>query len=531
MIDEILKSIDAIDDVTLESTMSIVDSMFKAYEKSSIILENYEGDDLSSFSIFQEGEIMDDFKKQGEGQSTFMKILSALPRLVIAVVRKLIGCFKKHDPDALNKKINDLSDGGKMIMDTMAGKNAKKEKRRQTLKSIALYLVSVGGTLLAIKGSRTVRDKVVVPHDDKIMDEFDAEYREKFNKMLDDFLAKYSGKTHDMNKKYIEIIEAYNKLYDNDKRKLYVLKPIKGDDWSDPEGVRTIAFITDTKWASQSFDSTKSRTISKMELNPNIVNMPFRILNIMDPSDGISSTIGNIVKPLDKNKKINMFLNEKDGYKGVTSDNYEKVKSTCCSMSSTIRAAIIMASEMHKSDRNANKYILTSSDIAKKFSADKLSKKSDEISKWHSSLITDVRDTLSKNVSEEPLKSYDDSALKTIRTRCNEYVKYIEGVLAILKVTTEFYNMSYATLSSMADDIQHIENECAKVYDKRNKTFAQYRTKEFANQAPQAGHPSYKQNNDEDPDKDESDEKANTKKSEKPEESTEGSTESSGSNK
>lgn len=40
-IDKVLDSIDMVDDVTLEYSFNIVDSMFKAYEKSAIILENY----------------------------------------------------------------------------------------------------------------------------------------------------------------------------------------------------------------------------------------------------------------------------------------------------------------------------------------------------------------------------------------------------------------------------------------------------------------------------------------------------------
>ena len=45
MIQEILNSIDQIDDITTEYTVSTMNSMIDSYEKSTLILENYEGDD------------------------------------------------------------------------------------------------------------------------------------------------------------------------------------------------------------------------------------------------------------------------------------------------------------------------------------------------------------------------------------------------------------------------------------------------------------------------------------------------------
>ena len=45
-IDKVLDSIDMVDDVTLEYSFNILDSMFKAYEKSAIIRENAIGYDL-----------------------------------------------------------------------------------------------------------------------------------------------------------------------------------------------------------------------------------------------------------------------------------------------------------------------------------------------------------------------------------------------------------------------------------------------------------------------------------------------------
>ena len=145
-IDKVLDSIDMVDDVTLEYSFNIVDSMFKAYEKSAIILENYEGDDLSSFTIFQEGEIMDDVKRQGKGQGTLMKILTALPRLIIAVFRKLTGTLKKvGDPEELNKKMDKLADGSKQVMGVLLSKADKKQKRQKLKDAMRDAGIVLGG--------------------------------------------------------------------------------------------------------------------------------------------------------------------------------------------------------------------------------------------------------------------------------------------------------------------------------------------------------------------------------------------------
>ena len=51
---EILASIDAIDMIVTESSLDVLFSVADTYEKSSMILENYCGNDLDAFAIFQE---------------------------------------------------------------------------------------------------------------------------------------------------------------------------------------------------------------------------------------------------------------------------------------------------------------------------------------------------------------------------------------------------------------------------------------------------------------------------------------------
>jgi hypothetical protein len=47
-----------VDDVILESEYSVINDLFDAYDKAYTIIENYEGEDLDSFSVFQETSII-----------------------------------------------------------------------------------------------------------------------------------------------------------------------------------------------------------------------------------------------------------------------------------------------------------------------------------------------------------------------------------------------------------------------------------------------------------------------------------------
>ena len=56
---EILECVDMIDDCVMESELNVMESLCEYYSKSIMILENYEGDNLESFSVFQESVIME----------------------------------------------------------------------------------------------------------------------------------------------------------------------------------------------------------------------------------------------------------------------------------------------------------------------------------------------------------------------------------------------------------------------------------------------------------------------------------------
>ena len=67
--DNIIDSIDIINATTISSEMNVIEALTESIDKSFVIMENYENDDLSSFSIFQEGKILDTVKKEFNPQN------------------------------------------------------------------------------------------------------------------------------------------------------------------------------------------------------------------------------------------------------------------------------------------------------------------------------------------------------------------------------------------------------------------------------------------------------------------------------
>ena len=150
MIQEILNSIDLIDDITTEYTVNTMNSMIDSYEKSAIILENYEGDDLSSFTILQEGEIMDDVKKQGQGQGTLMKILSFIPRLIKAIFHKIKKAISKGEtPAAVNKELQKAPKEVKKALPILFDNKKDKKSKVSMIKKILIGASTVGAVAAA----------------------------------------------------------------------------------------------------------------------------------------------------------------------------------------------------------------------------------------------------------------------------------------------------------------------------------------------------------------------------------------------
>ena len=112
---EILSSIDNIDNCVMEAEMNVISAMINEYDKAIMIMENYNGNDYSSFDIFQEG-FKDELNKpiRGvKGESIFKRIGMIIPRLIAMIVTAM----KKLVSKILNRPIKKQSKESKQKND------------------------------------------------------------------------------------------------------------------------------------------------------------------------------------------------------------------------------------------------------------------------------------------------------------------------------------------------------------------------------------------------------------------------------
>lgn len=95
---EILESIDQIENVITESEVNVTLAIIDSYQKALTIMENYNGDDYSSFSIFQEGAILDE-ARGAKDENMIKRILLFIPRLIQALGKALMNVIKKSNTD------------------------------------------------------------------------------------------------------------------------------------------------------------------------------------------------------------------------------------------------------------------------------------------------------------------------------------------------------------------------------------------------------------------------------------------------
>ena len=116
---EIIQSIDAIDAISKESELAVMEAMISDVEKYVVMMENYNGDVEQFESIFQEGDILKRVKKEGKKDSNkFVTVLMFIPRLIRALADII---KRKFEDDKLGDKFKEF---GKKL----AHSNDKEEK-------------------------------------------------------------------------------------------------------------------------------------------------------------------------------------------------------------------------------------------------------------------------------------------------------------------------------------------------------------------------------------------------------------------
>lgn len=166
--DEVLSSIDSLNSVVMEAQLEILLSLTESADKAVMLMENYSGDDLDMFAIFQEAE--ESAVQQGDPEASnsadakkkkndsfFMKVLMFIPN----VLRKLWQFIKDSWNGVIVPKADEVtsevSDKTSELLDKIAGKD------ESWIKEHAKELGIGGGALALVLGIVGIinRDKLM----------------------------------------------------------------------------------------------------------------------------------------------------------------------------------------------------------------------------------------------------------------------------------------------------------------------------------------------------------------------------------
>ena len=92
---EILSSIDNIDECVMEAEMNVLTAMINEYDKAIMIMENYNGNDYSSFDIFQESVIMEDGEQQSKKENIIKRFIKWIKNMTNLIFDKIKGLWNK----------------------------------------------------------------------------------------------------------------------------------------------------------------------------------------------------------------------------------------------------------------------------------------------------------------------------------------------------------------------------------------------------------------------------------------------------
>ena len=150
--------------------------MYNSYDKAAMILEYYEGEDVSSFNVFddthsfyQESGVSDKMKKSGAKYNTLMKILTFIPRLIKALFETISEKLKKTKP---SKELQQSPKETKEAFVEIFDKKKDKKKRIAAILKVLGVAGVVGG---AVAGVRHISKTVISDKLNKIVSRVDNE--------------------------------------------------------------------------------------------------------------------------------------------------------------------------------------------------------------------------------------------------------------------------------------------------------------------------------------------------------------------
>lgn len=141
---ETINSIIDINCVITESDLGVLNALHDAYTKAYTIMEN----DEISFSIFQEGQIMDQVRKEGKNDSVMMKIILFIPRIIKAMMNQLHKQTKDENIKDVVKKADKIPDKKPNII--------KRFFQSKPMKAISV----AASTAAIIETSRIIKDTI-----------------------------------------------------------------------------------------------------------------------------------------------------------------------------------------------------------------------------------------------------------------------------------------------------------------------------------------------------------------------------------
>ena len=169
---QILDAIDDINLITAECEYSTICEMYNSYDKASLILEYYEGDNVDAFNVFddtdnfyQESSVSDKMKASGKKYNTFMKIITFIPRLIKALFQTIKEKFKKIEPS------KELQKAPKEVKEKLATAFDKKKDKKKRIATVASLILGAGAVGAATKvGVHKLRERSFSNGIDKLND-------------------------------------------------------------------------------------------------------------------------------------------------------------------------------------------------------------------------------------------------------------------------------------------------------------------------------------------------------------------------
>ncbi len=123
---EIVSSLDFINESVDESVLAVFCSVIQEYEKISIMMDNAEDD----YFIYQEGQIWDTATGKGKIENGLMKLIAFIPRLFQGIFNAITSTFKNVKEDDIDKNAelakNEIASANAQQL-TTAAKQVEKE--------------------------------------------------------------------------------------------------------------------------------------------------------------------------------------------------------------------------------------------------------------------------------------------------------------------------------------------------------------------------------------------------------------------